>query len=204
MKRDIHELNLSTDSSLHTDQTSMPASALLVIDVQMGLFTPPTLVYKGSQLLERIKAVLMQARRTQVPVVFIQDKDVAPVGSEGWEIHPQLEVFASDARVDKSHADAFYQTPLFKMLETWGTNRLVVVGCTTDACIAATCRSGVALGFDVVLVEDAHSTRDNSFLNAAQSIAYYNLTLDGFGIEDSIGFGAHGISLATAGDVLFS
>jgi nicotinamidase-related amidase len=178
-------------------------SALLVIDVQADLFAEPQAVYDGPAVLARISGVIEQARRADVSVVFVQDDDVAPVGSEGWEVHPALDVKPSDLRIQKAYADAFYQTCLLEELQRRGVQRLVVVGCTTDACIDATCRGAVSLSFDVVLVSDAHTTKDNRFLSAAQSIEYYNLVLDGFGAEDSVGKGEHEVMLAAADDNLF-
>ena len=179
-------------------------SALLVVDVQTNLFAEPQAVFDGSAVLERVNQVIAQARHAHMPVIFVQDKDVAPVGSDGWQIHPALEVLSSDVRVQKAYADAFYQTTLLETLTASGVRRLVIVGCTTDACIDITCRCAVSLGFDVILVRDAHTTRDNRFLRAAQSIAYYNLVLDGFGAEDSIGNGEHEVVLAAADDNLFA
>ena len=63
------------------------------------------------------------------------------------------------------------------------------MGCKTDACVEMTCRRAVSLGYDVTLVKDGHSTTDNRFMSAAQSIEYYNLVLDGFGAEDGFGAG---------------
>lgn len=181
-----------------------PRTALLVVDVQTGLFTGPEAVFDGPALLARIREVIAQARRAQSPVVFVQDDDVAPVGTREWEVHPALEAFDSDTRVRKGHADAFFRTSLLETLGAGAVHRLVVVGCTTDACIDMTCRSAVRLGFDVVLVKDGHTTRDNRFMNAAQSIEYYNIILDGFGATDCVGNGDHEVTLAAATDDLFA
>lgn len=136
-------------------------------------------------------------------MIFIQDKDVAPIGSDGWQLHPDLDVHPEDIKIQKAYADAFYQTTLLETVKSRSVKRLVVVGCTTDACIDMTCRAGVSLGFDVVLVADAHTTKNNRFLSAADSIAYYNVILDGFGSEDSIGSGKHQIMVGNSGDDLF-
>lgn len=62
----------------------------------------------------------------------------------------------------------------------------------------------MSLGFDVVLVSDAYTTRDNRFLSAAKSIEYYNLVLDGFGAEDSVGKGEHEVTLQPSNGDLFN
>ncbi len=187
-----------------TQADSTRQSALLVIDAQADLFAEPQAVYDGPAVLARINGVIEQARRADVPVLFVQDDEVAPVGSEGWEVHPALEVKASDLHVQKAYADAFYKTCLLEELQRRGVQRLVVVGCTTDACIEMTCRGAVSLSFDVVLVSDGHTTKDNRFLSAAQSIEYYNLVLDGFGAEDSIGKDEHEVTLKPSSSDLFT
>lgn len=83
------------------------------------------------------------------------------------------------------------------------TQRLIVVGCKTDACVDATCRRAISLGYDVTLVADGHSTSDNQFLTAPQSIAYYNVILDELGLEDGFGNGEHSISVQPMGELVF-
>lgn len=56
---------------------------------------------------------------------------------------------------------------------------LVIVGMKTEYCVDTTCRAAADLGFEVVLVSDAHSTTDSAVLNATQIIAHHNATLAG-------------------------
>ena len=63
-------------------------TALLVIDVQKGMFVEDEPVYQGAQLLETIGELLAKARAAQVPVIYIQHNGgpghpLEP-GSEGW------------------------------------------------------------------------------------------------------------------------
>jgi nicotinamidase-related amidase len=50
----------------------------------------------------------------------------------------------------------------------------VIAGMQTDYCINATARRAHALGYDVTLVKDAHSTYPGGGLAASQVIAKYN------------------------------
>ncbi len=47
----------------------------------------------------------------------------------------------------------------------------------TGFCVDTTTRRALALGFPVVLVEDAHTTEGNRHLTAAQVIRHHNTTL---------------------------
>ncbi|HMO59998.1 MAG TPA: cysteine hydrolase family protein, partial [Roseiflexaceae bacterium] len=159
-------------------------TALLVIDMQIGLLEGERPVYHAAPLIERIHRLSEHARSAAIPVIYVQDDDVGPVGEPGWQLHPALAVPADAMILRKKYADSFYHTPLQDLLGDLGVTALVVAGCATDACIEMTCRRAVSLGYDVTLVADGHSTHDNSVMPAPQSIKYYNLVLDGFGGED--------------------
>jgi len=169
-----------------------PSSAVLVIDTQVDLIQGKKPVHNGSAVVARIRSLTERARQADVPVIYLLDKDVAPPDSPGWQLDPGLHPH-DDPRIRKDYADSFHHTDLDDQLQQRGVTRVIVCGCTTDACVDMTARRAVALGYDVVLASDAHTTTDNSFLSAQQSIAYYNLMLDGFGAEDGFGNGEHEI-----------
>lgn len=80
-------------------------SALLVIDVQQGLFNPPPA--EAEQVLTRINQLSERARQAGAPVIFIQHQtahEELPHGSEAWQIHAALQVKNGDHRIDKNHA----------------------------------------------------------------------------------------------------
>ena len=74
----------------------------------------------------------------------------------------------------------------------------------TNFCVDATSRRAVALGYDVALAADAHTTTDNRVLSAAQTIAYHNDLLWGFGEEDGFGNGKHWIAVAPSSEIAFA
>jgi nicotinamidase-related amidase len=178
------------------------STALLIIDVQLGLFDGAQPVYDGLALIGRINTLAQRARRAGVPIVFIQDHDVGAPDSSAWQLHPALDAQPADLYIRKPYSDSFYQTALQAALAERDVTHLVIAGCKTDACVDATSRRALSLGYDVTLVSDGHSTTDNSFLSAAQSIAYYNIILDGLGLEDGFGNGQHSITVCPAQDVL--
>jgi len=56
----------------------------------------------------------------------------------------------------------------------------------TEYCVDTTCRRATSLGYDVTLAGDAHLTRDNGVLIAANIIAHHNFVLDDFGAGDHV------------------
>ncbi|MNW18398.1 Isochorismatase family protein [compost metagenome] len=66
---------------------------------------------------------------------------------------------------------------------------MIVCGAQSDFCVDTTVRRALALGYEVVLVADAHSTLDNGVLVAAQIIAHHNTTLgnmSSFGVRAAV------------------
>jgi hypothetical protein len=62
----------------------------------------------------------------------------------------------------------------------------------------------IALGYDVQLAADAHSTTGDRVLSAAQIIAYHNDLLWGFGSEDGFGRGQHVIEVRQSAEIRFA
>jgi nicotinamidase-related amidase len=158
-------------------------SALLVIDLQVGMFNgerlPP--IHRGEAMLARVRALLAQARSAGVPVIYVRHAGgpghLLERNTPNWEIHPTIAPASGEIVVDKPTPDAFYETMLSGELATVRAKRLVMVGAQTEICVDTTCRRAFSLGFEVDLVSDAHSTWDNSTLTADQIIQHTNETL---------------------------
>ena len=74
-------------------------SALLIVDVQRGLFesTPPP--HEAVAVLERINLLSTNARKAGVPVIFAQhERNGSPLqfGTEKWELDERLIVDPHD------------------------------------------------------------------------------------------------------------
>ena len=135
-------------------------TALLVIDVQNGLFSRPTRIYKAQQLLENINCLCDQFAQKDGTVFFIQhsNQKLLIKDSEAWQFHPELKVDEKDLVIHKTHGNAFEETELKDELDARGINNLVITGLVTNGCVKATSIGGHDLGYRVVLVEDGHST----------------------------------------------
>ena len=150
--------------------------ALLVIDMQVGLFEgePPRLDADG--VIRRINEIARVVRATEGIVVFIQHEDNSGLkrGTEGWEILPTLERMNTDLLVHKQACDSFYETDLSDLLEKHGSQQIIVVGCATDFCVDTTIRAAASRNYEVVVVADAHTTKDRQHLDAEAIINHHN------------------------------
>lgn len=145
-------------------------SAVLVIDVQSGLFNASPAPYDGPGVVRRINEITARARSAGVPVFFTQqdggpEDNLVPL-TPGWRLHPDLVVNPEDRVFRKKSCDAFFETPLESELRSRGIEWVVITGFATDFCIDATVRNALSREFSVVVVEDAHTTTDSPVLAA--------------------------------------
>ncbi|MBL8701891.1 MAG: cysteine hydrolase [Alphaproteobacteria bacterium] len=155
-------------------------TALLVIDVQRALFDPEPRPLDADAVIRRINGLAAAARAVRSPVIFVQHEtaDGALVhGGEGWQLERRLEVQPDDQRLHKTTPDAFQRTGLERLLRKVGMTRVVICGYATEFCIDTTARRAAGLGFDVVLVADAHTTHDKPHATAEQIRLHHNKTL---------------------------
>ncbi len=154
--------------------------ALAIIDVQHVLSDGKYAVADSAGVIARINAVSSAARSAGAMVVVIQHQSRGgplDLASEGWQLAAGLNVRESDLIVHKTGSDAFHKTELHDQLQAFGIKRLVVCGFQSEFCVDSTVRRALALGYDVTLVSDGHSTLDTSVLTASQIIAHHNETL---------------------------
>jgi nicotinamidase-related amidase len=155
-------------------------TAVLIIDVQQALCTGAEAVFDAIGVIDRINAVTSKARAVGAPVAFVQHEEAYgpfKFGCDRWQLASGIEARSDDIRVRKTTPDSFNLTELHALLLARGVTHLVICGLQTDFCVDTTVRRALALGYEVVLVSDAHSTVDNGVLSAAQIIAHHNATL---------------------------
>ncbi len=162
----------------------MVNTALLIIDIQLGNFLGSDPVSDGEKLLSKVRRLIGKARDEGFPIFYVQNKgskgDPDEIGTPGWEIHPTIVPKEGDVVIEKETPDAFHKTTLRQELKSKGIEKLVIAGLQTEYCIDTTCRRAYSLGYDVVLVKDAHSTWDSSNLTAEQVIEHHNQVLGGW------------------------
>ncbi len=157
-------------------------TALVVIDVQVGMFSASDPLYQGDELLTRIGHLLGKARQAHIPIVYIQHSSQRQghpleVGTAGWQIHPAIAPLTGDTIMQKQMPDAFYKTDLQQYLTTHGIKKLILAGIQTELCVDTTCRQACSLEYEITLVQDGHSTWDRDQLSASQIIAHHNALL---------------------------
>ncbi len=167
-----------------SNPTAAHAKALIVVDVQLGLFdgVQPGVPapHEASEVVQRINHISARARAAQVPVVWVQHEREAGFlqhGSPSWALHPALAVQASDYFIRKTTPDSFLRTGLEALLRQHGVGHVAICGYASEFCVDTTTRSAAALGFEVSLVANAHTTADKPHASGEQIRAHENATL---------------------------
>ena len=155
------------------------ATALLVIDVQRGMFEAPDLQpHDGIAAVARMRGILERARDGGVPIFFVQhdggEGDPLEASSTGFPFVAELTPKATEPVTVKRERDAFESTDLEEKLRQAGVEHLVVCGMQTEMCVEAAVRAATDRGFAVTLVSDAHTTFDTPEVPAARIIAQCN------------------------------
>lgn len=134
-------------------------SALLIIDMQVGM-TWPKAVDRNNHQAERVIVTLLATWRALArPVVHIRHISRTPgspfwPGQPGVEFQPDLAPLPSEHVVEKNVPDAFISTGLERWLHARGISSVVIVGVSTNNSVESTARTAGNLGFKTFVVSD--------------------------------------------------
>ena len=136
-------------------------TALIVIDVQNGVVD---FAKNRNEIVHRIAELVERARANKTDVIWVQhSEDDMPIDSEYWQIVPELKPASNDKIVHKLWRSSFEETDLEAVLEELEVGHLVVTGAQTNYCVRHTIHAAIERGLDITLVEDAHTTMDESW-----------------------------------------
>ena len=157
--------------------------ALLILDMQVGLFHGPDKPWAGEALLDRLNNLLTKARSAGAPIFLA--RHVGPpgspieLGSPLVQLLPELRLTGDEVIFEKNRPNAFAMTDLVEQLKARGAEGVVIAGMKTQYCVDSTCRAARDLGFDAVLIADGHTCADTPDVKAPVIIAHHNATLAG-------------------------
>jgi nicotinamidase-related amidase len=133
-------------------------AVLLVVDVQVGVVSQ---AWDAPRVIANVAHAVERARAKGVPVIWIQHADKELIhGSPAWQWVPELVPADGERRIHKSFESSFEQTALEQELASLGATHIALAGAMTNWCIRATAYAALERGYDLTLIEDAHTTRD--------------------------------------------
>ncbi|HHT7190835.1 TPA: cysteine hydrolase family protein [Bacillus cereus] len=158
--------------------------ALIVIDVQAGMYTAGMPVHNGENFLQILKELIYECRSNEIPVIYVQHngpKDhPLEKGTDGWEIHAAIAPNTEDRIVEKTTPDSFHKTNLNEVLQEKGIEHVIISGMQTQYCVDTTIRRAFSEGYKVTVVSDAHSTFNTEVLRAEDIVKHHNVVFGAF------------------------
>ncbi len=129
---------------------------LLVVDVQVGVMRE---AWEAARIVGNVAHAVERARARRVPVIWVQHADdELPAGSADWHWMPELVPAPGEALIHKHYNSSFEQTTLDGELARLATTHIALAGAASNWCIRATAYGALERGYDLTLVEDAHTT----------------------------------------------
>ena len=153
---------------------------LLVVDVQVGVMRES---WDAARVIKNVAHVVERARAQSVPVVWVQHSSPELVSeSPPWQWVAELAPAQGEALIHKRFESSFEQTPLEAELARLGATHIALAGAQTNWCIRATAYGALERGYDLTLIEDAHTTAsmdlDDGARIAAENVVHdLNITM---------------------------
>jgi len=130
-------------------------SALIVIDVQVNVVAE---AFARDEKIANMLAAVKKARAASIPVIWVRHSEESlPLNSDGWQIVPELVPAAGEEIIEKTYRSTFEATNLEEVLASKQVGHLFVCGAESNNCVRHTSMAALERGYDVTLIEDAHT-----------------------------------------------
>lgn len=151
-------------------------SALVVIDVQVNVVKD---AYMRDEKVANMATAVKKARAASVPVIWVRHSaEDLPLNTDGWQIVPELVPAAGEPIIEKKFRSTFVETNFEDVLASLKISQLYICGAETNNCVRHTAMSALEHGYDMTLIEDAHTTTgfewDGFVMDAARTIDEQN------------------------------
>jgi nicotinamidase-related amidase len=147
------------------------STTLVLIDLQNGIVARQTAPYASREVVSRCAGMAADFRRHGAMVVYVRvdllnfimlpvdsplrDPNGPPPPASASELVPEAGRQPGELLITKRHWSAFINTELEARLRERAIRTIVLGGIATNFGVESTARDAAALGFNVVLVEDA-------------------------------------------------
>lgn len=157
-------------------------SALVVIDVQVNVVKD---AYLRDEKVANMAEAVKKARATSIPVIWVRhSEEELPIGSDGWQIVPELVPVTGEPIIEKKYRSTFVETNFEEVLSQLKISLLYICGAETNNCVRHTSMGALERGYDIILIEDAHTTTgfewDGFVMDAARTIDEQNTNFIGY------------------------
>ncbi|CAN2183454.1 PncA Amidases related to nicotinamidase [Candidatus Nanopelagicaceae bacterium] len=151
-------------------------SALIVIDVQVNVVKD---AFERDSKVANMAEAVRKARAASIPVIWVRHSaEDLPLNTDGWQIVPELVPLEGEPIIEKMFRSTFVETNFEEVLAKLKISHLYICGAETNNCVRHTSMSALEFGYDMTLIEDAHTTTsfewDGFVMDAARTIDEQN------------------------------
>ncbi|MEI5994211.1 cysteine hydrolase family protein [Candidatus Enterococcus mansonii] len=152
----------------------MTKKALLVIDLQNGVNSGKTGLFRLNDVLDGVNKRITFYRENHLPIIFIQheDEELIP-NSFAWQLFDELDSRKEDFYISKTHANSFFNTKLKEVLDEHEITELEFCGAQTEYCVDTTIRMAHGLGYCNFMKKGLSTTLTNDLLDAKTIITHH-------------------------------
>ncbi|HWD41289.1 MAG TPA: hydrolase [Fimbriimonas sp.] len=155
-------------------QLDPKTTALVLIDLQKAVVARSLAPYTSQEVVQRSADLAAAVRDEGGTVVYVHvdladmvrppaDESMSGTPSpDASELVPEAGLKSGDLVITKRYWGAFIGTDLEFQLKARGIETIVLAGIATNFGVESTAREAAALGFSLVLVEDACSSMDEA------------------------------------------
>ena len=164
------------------NKSARGGSALVVIDVQVNVVKD---AYLRDEKVANMATAVAKARTAGIPVIWVRHSaEDLPLGSDGWQIVPELVTLAGEPIIEKKFRSTFVETNFEDVLSELQVSHLFICGAETNNCVRHTSMGALDGGYDITLIEDAHTTTgfewNGYVMDAARTIDEQNTNFMGY------------------------
>lgn len=146
-------------------KVSTLSSVLIIIDAQNEYAEGHLKVHNVDASRKVIASLLQKYRSSSAPVIHVihDTPSGAPIFTPSTPLAAEFSELApkdGETVIHKQAPSSFTGTELDDVLKKLGRKQIVLVGYMAHVCITGTARSGMEMGYDVVVVEDGIGDRD--------------------------------------------
>ena len=152
-------------------------SALIVVDMQWGIFNKSTKVYESECLINNINDAINHCRDLGIPIIFLRftGEFLLVKNSKEWELLPEINFQEGDYIIDKVKSDAFSEPNFVDLLDKLNVKHIYVTGVISHGCVQSTIYGAIKNGCEATLISDAHSnfSKDPAFIIESVNLRAY-------------------------------
>lgn len=141
--------------------------ALLVVDMQKEFFKDEKCKEGLMAALEYINYSIDVFRKSENPIIFIQDKETSEAG---YDLYEELDIQKKDIRVSKTFCNSFWETDLEEQLHKLEIEFVVICGFAAEYCVYATYNGAMERGFEYTLLQNGVASPSQKHADFIQSI----------------------------------